>query len=222
MADEAKTFTEEQYNAMVAERDALLGKNNELLTETKTVKTKLKAFEGLAPDEARAALTELAELKSQKKAEQAGITAEQLTKLRNEARAELEKEYQPFRSQAEELARENRTLKLDNVVKQQMGKGGVRAERLDALFRLTADAFDLTDDGKPMVKSQPTLEVEKYITQELSKEYPEFFNGSGSSGGGASKSAAGGSGVVRTVPAGDNAAFLANLEGIAKGSVAVR
>lgn len=54
-------------------------------------------------------------------------------------------------------------------------------------------------------------------------EYAGAFEGTGSSGGGAPRSAGGaGAGSKTVIPAGDQAAFLANLEGIAKGSVEVR
>jgi hypothetical protein len=55
------------------------------------------------------------------------------------------------------------------------------------------------------------------------KTDPEFavlFPGTGSSGGGASRSSAGGGGS-KTIQAGDNASFIANLEKIAKGEVKV-
>jgi hypothetical protein len=55
------------------------------------------------------------------------------------------------------------------------------------------------------------------------KTDPEFavlFPGTGSSGGGASKSISG-AGGGKTIQAGDNASFIANLEKIAKGEVKV-
>ena len=98
-----------------------------------------------------------------------------------------------------------------------MSKSGVRAERVDALFRLTGDQFDLTEDGQPMLRDRMGTPVEKFITDDLSKAYPEFFTGTGSSGGGASKSAGGASGNPRTIAANDGKGFLANVEAIAKG-----
>lgn len=224
MADDPKTYTQEEVDALIADRNkALEAKRDEALTEAKNAKKALKAYEGIGDaEEARKALAELADLRGQKKAEKAGITAEELNKLKADMRKELEGEYSPFKTTAEKLASENRMLKLDNVVKQQMGRGGVRSERLDALYKLTGDRFDLTEDGKPILKENAARDLDKYVVEDLSKEYPEFFNGSGSSGGGAPKSNAGGGGVVRTIPAGDQAAFLANAEGIAKGTVVVR
>ena len=53
-------------------------------------------------------------------------------------------------------------------------------------------------------------------------EYAPAFRGTGSSGGGAPKSAAsGGGGGPKTIAAGDQAAFMANLLDIASGKVTV-
>lgn len=210
-----KTFTQAEVDEQIA---GLKTKVEELLTENKTTRARLKTFDGLDVEAARQALTELTELKSQKKAEAAGITAEQLNKLRADVRADLETEYAPFKTQAQTLASENRTLKLDNVVKGLMGKAGVRAERLDALYKLAADEFDLTEDGKPMVKSRPGKEVEKYVAEDLIKSYPEFFQGSGASGSGASRTGA--ATAPGTIP-GEGAAFMANINKIRTGEVKV-
>jgi hypothetical protein len=219
--DGAKTYTPEEIQALVAEREALIAKRDELLTETKQTKSKLKAYEGIDPEEHKTLKQRLAEIETQEKAGKAGITSQELEKMRADIRKDLESEYSPFRTSAEQLAAENRALKLDTKVKDVMAKSGVRAERIDSLFRLKADAFDLTEDGKPILKDQMGLPIEKFIAEDVRKEYPEWFEGTGSSGGGASKSAVGG-GSSRVIPAGDQSAFLANLDGIAKGTVTVR
>ena len=221
--DEGKTtFTKEELDAAVAERNkALEAKRDELLSEVKAVKDRLKAFDGVDPSEFRSLKTKLVELEQVKKAQEKGISSQDLEKMRVEVRQDLDKEYGPLKSQLEQAQGEVRTLRLDNVVKQQMAEAGVRSKRIDALYRLTADHFDLTDDGQPMVKVRPGTEPVKYVADVLSEEYPEFFEGSGSSGGGASKSVASGSGNVRTVTLGDMDGFMANLEGIASGKVKV-
>lgn len=225
MADEAK-FTQEQVDAMVAEANKALEANrNKALDQLKALERK---YDGVDPEEYRKLRETVATLETKAKAEKAGLTSEELSKLRNDVRAEVERQYAADMQAgvkvfpwAGQLAQENRSLKLDNVVKTEMAKGGARAERIDALFRLTADRFDLTDDGKPMLRTSPGIEVGKYVADELRKEYPEFYNGSGSSGGGASKSTAGGGGSPSTIAATDRAAFLANVEKIAKGQVLV-
>jgi len=192
-----------------------------LWKEAKEAKARAKAYGDLDPNEVKEAMAELAALKAEDKGKQAGLTKEQVAQLRTEVKEELEKDYAPFKSQAEQLATELRTLKLDNVVKGIMGKNGVRAERIDALYRLTSDEFDLMDDGEVMLSRHPGKDVGKHIAEVLSEQYPEFFAGSGSSGGGASRSASGAGGHVRTIKKGDNQAFLDNYEKILTGEVTV-
>lgn len=226
MADVDKTFTQAEVDAMVADANKALEANrNKALDQLKALERK---YEGVDPEEYKKLRETVATLETKAKAEKAGLTSEELAKLRNDVRAEVERQYAADMQAgtkvfpwAASLAQENRALKLDNVVKTEMAKGGARAERIDALFRLTADRFDLTDDGKPMLRTSPGIEVGKYVADELRKEYPEFYNGSGSSGGGASKSTAGGGGSPSTIAATDRAAFLANVEKIAKGQVLV-
>lgn len=192
-----------------------------LWQESKDAKARAKAFEGLDADEARAALAKLKELETEGKAGEVGVTSEQLKAIRAEVEADLEGKYTPFKTENETLRGRLRELQLDSVVKSVMAKQGVRAERVDALFRLTADKFDLTDEGEPMLKDHPGRDIAKFVAEELGKEYPEFYQSSGSSGGGASRSNAGGSGTKKTVAASDKQALSANLEGIAKGDVVV-
>lgn len=219
-----KTYTQEEVDALVTEKlAALKGEQDEafknLWNEAKEAKARLKEVGDV--DEVKALRQRYAELEQQKKADKAGITAAELERLRAEVRQDLEKEYAEVKSLAETLRGENRELKLDNVVKNVMGKAGVRPERIDSLYKLVAHEFDLTDDGKPMLKNRMGTAVDKWVTEDLVKEYPEWFLGSGSSGGGASKSTSGASGT-RVVSRDDSNAFLSNIEGVAKGSVEVR
>jgi len=219
---DSKTFTQAEVDALIAERNkALEAKRDEILTELRAAKDKLRGFDGVDPEEHRKLQAKLTELEQQKKADKVGITSEELVKMRAEIRQDLEKEFGPLQEQLSTAKQEIRTLRLDNVVKGQMAKSGVRGERVDALYRLTADQWDLTEDGQPMVKTRPGTEVGKHISDQLADEYPEFFEGSKSSGGGASKSAAGGSGSPRQITWGDSDAFMSNLDGIAAGKVKV-
>lgn len=224
MAGEAKTYTQEELDALIAEKvgevDGLKANTKKALDEVKAARARLAAYEGLDPEEAKTWKTKLTELEQQTKAQQAGITAETLQKLRAETEAELTKKYGPVVDENSQLKTRIRGLLLDDRVKAQMAKAGVRAERIDALYRLASDRFDLTEDDQPMVKDS-TKEVTKYVAEELLKEYPEFFAGSGSSGGGASKSTGGASRVGPTRIANDPASLLANLDRLAKGEITV-
>ena len=210
MAD-PKTFTQDELDAAVQKATApLIAKRDELMDEVKETRRDMKSVKA-----------QLAELEQEKKAGGKGITADDLKKMREEVRVDLEKEFAPHKEKAEALTAENRRLKLDNVVKAAMAKGGARADRIDALFRLKQDEFELTDDGQPMLKNRKGTPVEKYVSEDLKTEFPEFFAGTGSRGGGASRSSAGG-GSSTTIAADDGKAFLANLEGIKKGEVVVQ
>lgn len=224
-----ETFTQEQVDAMIAERlasevDGLKKSQAQLLKEKKEAQARAAMFGDLDPEEAKTLKQKFAELEQQAKATAAGVTSDALAKLRQEAASEYEKKYGPVLTERDTLKQEIRGLKLDAVVKGMMAKAGARAERIDALFRLSSDRFDLTDDGKPMVKDA-TKEVDKFIGEDLLKEYPEFFQGSGSSGGGASKSTGGAGGVVTRIAAPANGVFgsefLQNLKGISEGKVAI-
>ena len=193
-----------------------------LWKEAKQAKQKAKAFDGIDPAEAKAALARLQELELEGEAGKAGIKGEQLRQIQEQVRKSLEDEYTPFKSENDRLKTRLRELQLDNVVKGVMAKHGVRPERIDALFRLTSDRFDLTDEGEPMLKDRPGYDVSKYVADELGSEWPDLFLPSGSSGGGASKSnASGAGGRPKTVSWSDKVAVSANLEGIANGTVLI-
>jgi len=216
---ETKTFTQDEVEALIKERNkALEMKRDELLGEVRGLKDKLhSAEEGFSELQAR-----LATLEEEQKAKEANVNSEKLEEIRRTAEANLEKKYGPLKTELEQAHERIRTLQLDNVVKQAMGKSGVRGERVDALFKLTADRFDLTDDGKPMLRDDPTTPIDQYIADTLGKEYPELFVGTGSSGGGAPKPAASGGGTT-VISADDNMALLdeATIRGIARGEISV-
>jgi hypothetical protein len=158
----------------------------------------------------------LSDLEQQQKAAASGITSEQLAKLK----ADVELEYAPVREKAATLETQLRALKLDNAVQSQMAKAGVRGDRLGALWKLTGEAFDLTDDGQPYVKDAPTQSIDQFIGGKLKADYPEFFSGTSANGGGA-KGSTGGSMPTKTISRSDTKAYLANIDGIAKGEVIV-
>lgn len=130
-----------------------------------------------------------------------GVTEEVLKTIRQEVRAELEEEFAPIKTELETAKKSMRELQLDSAVQGIMGSKdvGVRSERTKDLWRLVKDEFDLTDDGKPMVKDKPGTEVGKYLADAVKKRYPEFFQASAASGGGAA--GAGGTGTKPTPPA---------------------
>lgn len=170
-----------------------------------------------AADKARRELAQrLAELEQEREANKAGLTSEQLAKIR----ADVEASYAPVKQEAEALKAQLRTLKLDNAVRAEMAKAGVRGERIEALWRLAADQFDLTDDGDPYVKTAPAKSIAAFVASDLKTSYPEFYAGTAASGGG-STGARGTASGTKTISRSDTKAYLASLDGIAKGEVVV-
>jgi hypothetical protein len=221
MADgDAVTFTAEEVAAQIAEANKAIEANRDKVMDE--LKTLQRAFDGVDPAKYKELQAQVTDLTQQQKADKAGVTSDELQRMRAEIREDLEREYADLKASESTLSAKVRELQLDNQVKAEMGKAGARAERIDALYRLTSDRYDLTDDGVPMLKDRPGTQIGKYVSEDLLKEYPEFYNGSGSSGSGASKSAHVGGGATKTIAADDSSAFMANLEGIASGDVSLR
>lgn len=148
-----------------------------------------------AEDRAREAERLRAEAELEAKAKKAGLTDEQLVKLRADVRADIEREYASkalqdlpegwaARNEGTRLMSDLRTLRLDQQVKA-LAAPHLRGEKLEQWWKLNADRFDLTDDGKPMVRGAPGKEVATFIAEDLKKEIPEFYKGTQAAGGGA-------------------------------------
>lgn len=127
---------------------------------------------------------ELKKLKTKLEAGEHGMSAEQLQKLRDDARAEAEQEFAPTKAEADRLKAENRSLKLDNGVKKVAGEVGFLGERLDDFWKLHGEEFDLTSDGQPMVKGKPGVDVRKHI-EGIAQKRKEWVKGTEGDGGGA-------------------------------------
>ncbi len=141
-----------------------------------------EAAEGVA----KKAADELKKLQTEKKASDAGLSAEQLQKIREDVRADVVKEFEGELASGKVAQAENRSLKLDSKVKALALKHGVRADRIDAWWQLFGGRFDLTADGtESIVKDKAGVKLESYITDTLKKELPDFYEGSKGSGGGA-------------------------------------
>lgn len=201
---DSKSYSQEEFEAALQERLAAAKSEGDtafknLWSESKKAKDAARQYE----KELKALRTQLGELEQAKSAEKAGIASQDLEKLRAEVRKSMEGEFLPFKDERDRLMGEVRSLKLDNHVKAVMAKSGVRADRINELFKLTADAYDLTDDGQPYLKEHMGTPIDQFILADVRKAYPEWFEGSGSSGSGAAKSQAGGAGGRRVIPVGD-------------------
>lgn len=232
MADEAKTYTQEQVEALVAERlveerKGLEKSHRELLAETKKAKDALKNYDGLDPEK-------------YKKLEAAAEEAER-------KKLAAEGDFESLKKQLVEKHGSEIGEKDKQIAKRQaaLEKRLVQAELTAAIAKHKGDADLLLPHGSRFVKVREVendfeafvvdeagnqrfadgkatpMSFDDLVTQVLIPKYPRAFDGTGSSGGGASKSSAGSAGGPRVIPAGDNAAAIANLEGIANGTVTI-
>lgn len=220
--DAVETFTPEQVDEMLKEKLAELKAESDtafgnLWEEAKAAKARAKTLE-----------QQLSELREAQQAGKAGVNSEEVQKLKAQIRAEEEKRArEALQDELEKAAKlpdalaEIRNLRLDSKVKAKLAANGAKAERIEKLWKLEKDRFDLTEDGVPMLKDEPTADLDRFISESLRSDYPEWFNGSGASGGGASRSTVGGGGKT-VIPRGDDRAFINNLEAIASGQVEVR
>jgi hypothetical protein len=149
---------------------------------------------------------ELDALKNKQKANEAGLTDEELQKIRDDARKEIEAELAPKLTKAEELEKENRTLKLDNAVQKMAGEAGFLSGKLGDYWKLYGDEFDLTADGKPMVKGKPGVDPKKHIESHKALQ-PGWVQGTQAGGGGAAG--------IQQQPGKDGASALSPVERLA-------
>lgn len=133
---------------------------------------------------ARKASKEAAEAAAKSAANAAGMTSEDLKQAYAKIEKSIRDEYEPQLKEAEGLKSENRKLKLTDVVKGQFRALGALDTKLDDFWKLHGDEFDLTADGKPMVKSEPGKDVAKHVAG-IMKGRGEWVKGTKASGGGA-------------------------------------
>lgn len=231
MADEAKQYTQDEVDALVAERlaaetEGLKKSQRELLAEAKKAKDALKNYDGVDPEEFKA-LKAAAEEAERKKAAAEGDFKSLEKQLVEKHTAELEKAQ--GRAAKLQTALEQRLVQaqLTAVIAKHKGDPDLLLPHGTRLTRVREtddgfEAFVADEKGNPMIadgKGTP-MTFDDLVTQVLMVKYPRAFDGTGSSGGGASKSS-GGAGGSRVIPLGDNDAFIANLDDIASGKAKV-
>lgn len=151
------------------------GKLQKALKEEREAREKA---EGLA----RKAAKDAADAAARTRANAAGMTEKELKELYDSIEANVRAEYEPKLKDAEKLASENRSLKLDTKVKALFKDGGALSGKIDDFWKLHGDEFDLTADGKPMVKNEPGKDVARHV-QAILKTRTEWVQGTKASGG---------------------------------------
>lgn len=231
MAD-PKTYTQDEVDAILAERDAIKANRDEALTEAKKAKAALRNYDGVDPEEFKR-LKSAAEEAERKKAAAEGDFKSLEKQLVERHTAELAQRDSRLAKAMKSL--EQRAIRSE--LQAALVKAGAFPDELDLLvergekfarMKETEDdfvAFIADEKGNPLVadgKGTP-MDFGTFVEQKLKATYPRLFQGSGSSGGGAAKSIAGGSGgSPKTIVAGDSRAWNDHLEAIAKGEVDVQ
>lgn len=123
----------------------------------------------------------------------------------------------PVKERLSTLEQENRALKLTGPAKEIFRKVGI-IDPDDPWARYGSE-LELSEKGTPMLKSDPTADLEKWAAG-LKEKHPQWFDGTHADGGDARGGR--GKGPSASIPAGDQKAFLANVDKIASGDVAVR
>ncbi|AHG92133.1 hypothetical protein J421_4666 (plasmid) [Gemmatirosa kalamazoonensis] len=137
-----------------------------------------------------------------------------------------EKELKPATEQLSRFRSELEVERLDRVIDEAIDKAQPKDAASKQLARLAAkQQVKLKDGTKPVVLqpdgTESVYSVEQWVAQDLRAQYPGLFAGSAASGTGATADAARGTvdANAKTVKVGDNAAFGANLDAIARGQV---
>lgn len=161
----------------VEDVSGLKNKNAELLRKEREATQRARELEQQLKDKAKGLTDE--EIAAQRKRE------EELTRPHLEENAALKAEL--------------RKLKLDGNVQKMLLEAGADAKRMDRLYKLVGERFDLSDSGTPVLKDKPTEKLPDYIANVLAPEFSEYFLAKGKSGdqfpggagdGGATKEAA--------------------------------
>jgi hypothetical protein len=227
-ANEAATeITPEAFEALRAEKEALIANRNEVLKEAKAAKAKLARYSEIDPDEYKTLKTQ-AEEAERKRLEAVGDWKAREAQLLEKVGKDIEAK--ESRIKALESYRERMLVDAKATEALAAAKGSIKVllPHIKAHIRVVEEDGEATvhivdDKGNVRIgdsKMNP-MTIAQFV--EEMKSDPEFarnFEGSGSSGGGATKSNAGGGGV-KTIQKGDQAAFLANLDDIIAGNVKV-
>ena len=153
---------EEEYEELDGKWAPIDGtaKLRKALAEEKDAREKAEA---VAKKAAKAA----ADAEAKKAATAAGMSEAELKKIYDGIEANLRAEYEPKIAELEKHKGEVRTLKLNDKVKAAFAEHGAFKSRLDDLWKLHGEEFDLTSDGKPMVKDEPGKDVVKHVQKIL-------------------------------------------------------
>lgn len=131
---------------------------------------------------AKKATKEANDLANKKAASSAGLTDKELRDLYDKIESQIREEYEPKVAELETIRGENRAMKLNDRIKQMFTENGALKTRVDDLWKLHGEDFDLTADGKPMVKNEPGKDPVRHV-QAILKSRMDWVQGTKGSGG---------------------------------------
>jgi hypothetical protein len=214
--------------ALRAENAALLASRNEVLKEAKKAKEQARRFDGIDPDRYKQ-LESAAEEAERKRIEAVGDWKARETQLLEKVGKDIEA--RDTRINSLSTALERRLVDAEATAALASAKGSTKV----LLPHIKSHVKVVEEDGEFVVhvvdakgnqrigdaKGSPMTIAQLVEEMKADPDFARNFEGSGSSGGGAPRSNAGGGGGVKTIAAGDNAAFLANVDGILDGTVKI-
>ncbi len=209
-----------------ADVDGLKTSQQRLLDEKKKLQQEFDTLRGqlggLSPEQV-AKIRDDAKRAEDEAARKAGDFDKLLEKRLAEQKAEFDRqlsEVAPYRQRYQER-------ELEIAIRDAAAKAGVIATDVPFVLDIVKDRRIKYDEktGKPVVVDRdgdPTgITVDKFFAETFKAEAPKFYQAAGGSGGGAGGSGSGGRAPSGQVAVTDQAGFLANLAGIAKGEVKV-
>ena len=223
---ESKTYTAEEVAAIIAERDAIKANRDEALTEAKKAKKALQNYEGVDPAEFKR-LKDAAEQAEANKARAEGDFETLKKQLVEKHNAELTGKESKIGKLTKALERRLVDAELTRAIAAKKGEPDLLLPYARQFVRVkeTEDDFEgyVSDAaGNPLIadgKGTP-MSFETFVEQTLMTKFPRAFDGTGSSGGGAAKTNAGGGGQNTFNPATATPAdFLNSVEALSKGTV---
>lgn len=227
---EKETYTKDEVATLVTEQNAALEANrNQLLTEAKAAKKALEAYKGVDPAKYRELEAAAAEAE-RKQAEATGDWKTREAQLLTKHQQEVDARETRIKTLSGALERRLVDAEATSAIAEAKGSPKVLLPHIKAHVRV------IEEDGEYVVqvvdtKGNPRIGDSKgnpmtiaQLVEEM-KQDPEFarnFEGTGSSGGGATRStASGGGGSVRIIAAGSKWS-QADLEDINSGKAIVR
>lgn len=230
VADEPRTYSQEEVDQLFAEREAGLKANrDEALKEAKAAKARLAAYDGVDPEKYKQ-LVQAAEDADRKKAAAEGDFKALEKQLVDKYEGEIQKREGTIKQYRGALESYLIDAEASRELAQHSDSPGLLLPHIrsrmqvieqDGQFvtRIVDPATGQVRIGKGQGSSPMTL-TELVEEMKTDKTFALAFRGTGSSGGGASKSTAS-SGGKQVIASTHDPAFIQNLQEVASGKVEV-